>query len=88
MTEELAVMIVRIVGSYLAVGVLFGLAFVLFGAARVDPAAREGSWGFRVLILPGTVALWPLLAWRWITGAPPVEHNAHRDAARADDRGA
>ena len=82
MTEELAVIIVRIVGSYLAVSALFALPFVLFGAARVDPAARGGTWGFRVLILPGAVALWPLLAWRWIAGTSPIEHNAHRDAAR------
>ncbi len=63
MNESIADLIVQSLGVYLAVGVLFGLAFVAIGANRIDPAAREGSWGFRVLIFPGSVALWPLLAW-------------------------
>jgi hypothetical protein len=35
------------------------------------------------LILPGIVALWPLFAWRSITGAhEPVERNPHPAKAR------
>ncbi|MEO0649773.1 MAG: hypothetical protein AAFZ65_03740 [Planctomycetota bacterium] len=68
---------------YAAAGLVFGLCFVTRGVSRVDPTAADGSWGFRVLILPGAAALWPLLAQRWLrgTGAPPAERNAHRDAA-------
>jgi len=50
---------------YLGIGVLFALAFVARGAAAIDPAARAGSLGFRVLILPGAAAFWPLLARMW-----------------------
>ena len=69
--------------GYLGVGLVFAIPFVLVGAGRIDPAARHGTWGFRLLILPGAAALWPLLAWRWVTstGSPPVEGNAHRRAA-------
>lgn len=50
---------------YLGIGFLFALAFVARGAAAIDPAAREGSLGFRALILPGATALWPFLARAW-----------------------
>jgi len=50
--------------AYLALGLLFALGFVTRGVARLDPAARTGTWGFRVLILPGCALLWPLLAAR------------------------
>jgi hypothetical protein len=50
---------------YVVAGLLFGMAFVTRGVARVDPLAREAGWGFRLVILPGVVALWPLLLRRW-----------------------
>jgi hypothetical protein len=51
---------------YLGCGLLFGVAFVAVGVGRVDVAARGAPLGFRLLILPGTVAFWPLLAVRWV----------------------
>ncbi len=56
-------------GIYLACGFVFAISFVLVGVKRIDPHAARGSWGFRVLIVPGTVFLWPLLAKRWFSGA-------------------
>ena len=56
----------RVVLLYLGCGLLFGSAFVSAGAAKVDGAARGTSVLFRLLILPGTVALWPVLTARWI----------------------
>jgi hypothetical protein len=74
---------VLVVEAYFAIGVVFAILFAWRGAAVVDPAAREGSLGFRLLILPASALLWPLLARRWIRRAqPPVERNAHRDSAR------
>lgn len=80
----LARIVVAVLSSYLGVGLLFAVPFVLFGVERVDPAARGATWGFRLLILPGTAALWPLLLGRLVRrrGAPPEERNAHRVAAR------
>lgn len=57
--------ILLVVGLYLGAGVLFALAFVVRGVARVDPAAAGSSWGFRVMIIPGVATLWPLMALRW-----------------------
>lgn len=50
---------------YLVCGLALGVPFVLRGADRVDDAAKGTSIGFRLLILPGTVALWPLMAMKW-----------------------
>ena len=69
---------------YVLLGLFFALAFVSFGVTRVDVAARGTGLGFRLLILPGVAALWPLLLRRWLRGAPepPVETNAHRRIAK------
>ena len=87
--QELADWIVLIAGVYLAIGVLFAIPFVLKGVSRVDPVAAEGSQGFRVLIFPGVVALWPLMLARFISksSAPSEERNAHRRAAVQRDGG-
>lgn len=52
-----------LLGVYFVLGLLFAIAFILRIAPRLDPAAREGSWGFRLIILPAAVALWPVLLW-------------------------
>ncbi len=53
---------------YLALGLAFGVPFVWRGVERLDPAARGGTLGFRLLILPGCAALWPWLALRLLRG--------------------
>ena len=53
--------------AYLLVGLVFGLFFVSAGLDRFDPAARGSSRTFRALILPGSAALWPVLAVKWVS---------------------
>lgn len=81
--RDLVELALTVAGSYLALGVLFAIPFLLVGVKRIDPDAAEGTWGFRVLIAPGVVLLWPALARRWFGGQsePREERNAHRDAA-------
>lgn len=52
-------------GAYVAAGVLFALAFAAWGVSRIDPVAHGCTAGFRLIILPGATALWPVLALRW-----------------------
>jgi hypothetical protein len=79
----IAAILLFFVGAYLACGLLFAIPFSLLGVKRIDPHAAHGSWGFRALIIPGTMAFWPLLLKRWVSGVsgPPEESNAHRLAA-------
>ena len=80
----IAAVFLIVLGVYLLCGLFFAIPFVLAGAGKLDPHAMHGSWGFRLLIIPGTMALWPLLARRWLKGVnePSEENNAHRRAAR------
>ena len=77
-----------LMGVYLLCGLVFAAPFVLAGVGRIDPHAAHGTWGFRLLIMPGTILLWPLLAQRWLRGVhePPEERNAHRCAVRKEAR--
>jgi hypothetical protein len=71
--------------AYAFAGVGFALMFVPRAVARLDPRVAGAPKTQRLLILPGVVALWPLFAWRWTTGAhEPVERNPHR--AKAGER--
>ncbi len=72
-------------GVYLVVGLAFAVPFAWVGVGRIDSHAAHGSWGFRLLIVPGAMALWPLLLQRWLSGVhePPEQCDAHRRAAKA-----
>lgn len=84
MLETTARLLVYGAEIYLGLGLAFAIGFAFFGAGRIDPAARAGTLGFRLLIVPAAAALWPLLARRWIEGTPPPEEcNAHREAAHS-----
>ena len=77
--EAIASWIVLAVKGYLATGSVFAVFFALILAGRIDPAARDASWGFRLLILPSAALLWPLLVSRVRRQQlPPAECNAHR----------
>jgi hypothetical protein len=80
----IAAIFLILLGIYLACGFLFAIPFVLTGVTKIDPHAKPGRWGFRLLIIPGSMAFWPLLLHRWRKGVsePPEERNAHRQAAK------
>ena len=80
MFERIAVLFVDALSLYAALGVVFAVVFVCVGVKRFDAQAVGTGLGFRVLILPGSVAFWPLLLRRWARGIvePPLERNPHR----------
>ena len=53
---------------YTTIGLLFAVVFLMAGIKHVDPASTGSSVGFRLIILPGVVVLWPMLLTRWIRG--------------------
>jgi hypothetical protein len=77
----LAWILVAAAEAYAIAGVLFALTFLPRGVVRVDERVHESPVSVRVLLFPGIAALWPLFAWRWMTGRPPEERNPHRRGA-------
>jgi len=81
---RIAELVVMLFEGYALAGTLFGLLFIPRAAARMDPGLTHAPMAVRLLILPGVIALWPLLALRWVSGATaPIERNPHRDKASA-----
>ena len=70
--ETLVSIILTIAGGYLLLGFLFAILFLSKGITKVDEAAIDSSWGFRLLILPGTICFWPVLLRKWIKGQNKV----------------
>ncbi len=60
---------------WFAVGVLVAVPFLLTGIGRVIAGAGGSSVAFRLLILPATALLWPVVLRRWTrsrAGVPPA----------------
>jgi membrane protein implicated in regulation of membrane protease activity len=64
-----------VLAVYLGVGVLFALAFVIRGAAAIDPVARTTPLHVRTILLPGSAVLWPMLLYKWISTPEPTRGN-------------
>ncbi len=71
---------VYVLEIYAGLGLIFAVPFVWFGVQRVDSEAQGSGTGFRLLILPGVAAFWPMFLYRWTRGTvePPVEKNPRR----------
>ena len=65
---------------YALVGIGFSLYFVTRGVARVDPTAYGAPVGFRVLIFPGSAALWPVLLAKTLRAPHPSAASQGGDA--------
>jgi hypothetical protein len=65
MPLPVAQVVARVVEAYLAAGIAFALLFLPRAAARVDPGLGRSPVTVRLLLAPGAVLLWPLLAHRW-----------------------
>ncbi len=68
MQEKVLQTILSLLNIYLLVGLFFALFFVSFIVPRIDPAAKNSGIAFRLIILPGSTALWPILILYWIKG--------------------
>ena len=64
----LTTLLARIIEGWAVLGLVVGIAVAVGGAARLDPLTRTGSRGFRALVVPGALFLWPWLVARMIRG--------------------
>jgi hypothetical protein len=62
-----AEIIAAVLTAYMGVGFLFAIAFVAWGVSRVDEAAAGSGLAFRLMIIPGVAALWPVMLLRWLS---------------------
>jgi hypothetical protein len=60
---------------YLLLGLLFYVAFIAKGIARVDESVEGSPKLFFLLLLPGTLALWPVLLIKWIRAIKHPDHD-------------
>lgn len=83
MSETVATIFVSALEIYAAVGLIFAAVFVSVGVQRLDSEAQGAGIGFRLLILPGVAAFWPMWLRRWTRGtvAPVAENTPHRRSA-------
>jgi hypothetical protein len=80
MLETFAKAIVYTLEIYAGFGLAFAGPFVWFGIQRLDSEAQGSGIGFRLLILPGVAAFWPMFLCRLARGIvePPIERTPHR----------
>ena len=51
---------------YFITGIIFAVAFVIRGVNTIDPVAATASLKVRLLWLPGSCVLWPVLLLKWL----------------------
>jgi hypothetical protein len=85
MLETFAKAIAYVLAVYASLGLAFAVPFVWSGVQRLDSEAQGSAIGFRLLILPGVAAFWPMFLYRWRRGVaePPVENNPHRLSSKS-----
>jgi hypothetical protein len=76
----LAAIIVWAAGLYLAAGLIVAASALVRGLGRIDPDAENATLGFRILVIPGLVLMWPVIIRRIRSGRrePPRENTAHK----------
>jgi hypothetical protein len=72
--------------AYALVGLVFAVAFLLWGLDRFDTSAL-GRIAFRPLLVPGLALLWPYMLLRWQRGSRvPTAAGAQRRQRAAHAR--
>ena len=59
-------LIIYLLGLYVAAGLLVGLGFVTAGASQVLHGQPSISIGARMMLLPASILLSPLIVKRWV----------------------
>ena len=54
-----------ILGIYLLLGLVFAIFFLTKGMQKMDNATKDSGIGFKLVILPGVIALWIYLLFKW-----------------------
>lgn len=63
--EAIVSILLTILAIYLLIGLIFALIMLMRGVSKLDPGAAGSGWGFKLIIIPGAMAFWPLLWRNW-----------------------
>jgi hypothetical protein len=66
MTGPDVMIVLLALALYAAMGVAIAAAFLVFGVTRVLPDPVPVTLGARIMLFPGTAALWPYVLIRWL----------------------
>jgi len=61
MTEPVVTLLINLAAAYLLVGLVVAAVFFSRWMKAIDPSASGGSVGFKVLVTPGVIVLWPVI---------------------------
>jgi hypothetical protein len=64
--EQLVSFLLTAAGFYIVCGLAFAVAFHLSGIHEIDEDVKGSTWGFRIIITPACILLWPLLLHKWL----------------------
>ncbi len=53
-----------IASLYLAIGVLYGIYFIIKGGPKIDPTLKASKFSIRYLLFPGSIICWPFLIFK------------------------
>lgn len=92
MIADVFTWLVNVAAVYAGCGLIVASLFLARWCRSFDPSAAQGSWGFRVLIVPGIVALWPVILAKVLTvrrggsAAGEAETPVRAEALRCNHR--
>jgi len=66
MLEDVISVGLNLAGAYLVCGAVFAVAFLTRGIHLLDSSAQGTRLGFKAIIFPGVLLLWPVLLFKWI----------------------
>ena len=68
MAEQIVSIMLMLAGVYLLVGIVFYFPFIRKGVHHFDDGVKSAPLFMKIMIFPGTVALWPILLKKWRKG--------------------
>ncbi len=68
MIETIVSILLITAGVYLLIGIIFYFPFIRKGVHTFDDGVKAAPLFMKILIFPGTVALWPILLKKWRKG--------------------
>lgn len=71
-----------IVLTYLVLGVLFVIPFLMKGLTKIDEGANDSTIGFKIVIIPGVIVFWPVLLSKWMKNLNHKDTKAPRNTKK------